>query len=177
MGVRIFVTGFPGSGKSSLVAEIIKELGVKSGGIVTPEIRESGVRKGFRIVDLASGKEGILSRVGLPGPRIGRYGVNLRDIEEIGTEAIKNALEDPGTRLVVMDEVGAMEMISGKFRGIVEDALSSDKDCLIVLHRSFVDKYKGRGRIFFLDRRNREKVKKDILEILGRTEDRRLWTL
>jgi len=166
MGNKILITGLPGCGKSTLVKEIVNELGVRAGGIVTPEIRESGIRKGFRIIDMASKKEGILSHISLPAPRIGKYGVNLKDLEGIGVKAIRDALKNPEITLVVMDEVGAMEMISEKFRNAVEDALSSDKDCLIVLHRNFVKRYRDRGKLFFLTKENRDEVKRGVVGIL-----------
>ena len=165
MSKKIFITGLPGSGKSGLVREIIEELGIKAGGIITPEIREGGVRKGFKIIDLAGRKEGILSHTDLPGPRIGKYGVNLRDIEDMGVRAIENALEDPEIKLLVIDELGSMELCSQEFKNLVGRVIDSDKDFLIVLHRNFVKKY-GRGQVFVLTRDNRRVVKERICELL-----------
>lgn len=163
----VFITGLPGSGKSSLVQEIAKGLRIKAGGIATPEIRSGGIRRGFKIIDLASGKEGILASTDIRGrPRLGKYGVNIRDIEEIGVKAIENALENPEVKLVVIDELGKMELCSSKFEDVMEKALNSRKDLLIVLHRWFVNRYRNRGMVFVLTRENRDRVKEDILKLL-----------
>ena len=167
MGKKIFITGLPGSGKSSLVMEIIRELGVKVGGIVTPEIKDHD-RMGFKIVDIASGRTGILSRVDFSGPRIGKYGVNVKDLEDIGVKAIERSINDPEIKLLVIDEIGTMEMVSEKFCSVVNRALNSEKDCLMVLHRNLVNKYKNMGILFFLDRKNRAHIKRKIIELLER---------
>lgn len=163
---RIFVTGLPGSGKSSLVMEIAKTLGIRTGGLSTPEIREKGFRTGFRLVDLASKKEGILASIHQEtGPQISKYRVNLHDLENIGVKAIENAI-DPEVRLIIIDELGAMEMVSKKFEQIIERVFDSKKNLLIVLHRKFVNKYKNKGRVFVLTWENREQIRKEILDIL-----------
>jgi len=167
MPVRIFITGQPGSGKSRLVQEIVQELGIRAGGIITPEIRKDG-RAGFRIIDIASGRQGILAAVDIKGPRVSKYGVNLKDIEEIGVTAVKKALEDPEVKLIVIDELGKMELCSRAFRDVVQKALESDKDLLVVLHRALVGKYKKHGRVFILTTENRKDVKVHVLEILGK---------
>ncbi len=167
MPERIFITGLPGSGKSSLVGEIVKELKIKAGGIATPEIRVKGTRKGFKIIDLETGREGVLASTDIKGkPRLGKYGVNIKDIDEIGIKAIENALENPRIKLLVIDELGAMEMLSKNFEIAVEKALDSKKNLLIVLHRRFVGRYRDKGRLFFLKEENREQTKKEIMRIL-----------
>jgi nucleoside-triphosphatase len=164
---RIFVTGLPGSGKSSLVMEIAKTLGIRTGGLSTPETREKGFRTGFGLVDLASRKEGTLASIHREtGPQISKYKVNLHDLENIGVKAIENSLLDPEVKLIIIDELGAMEMVSKKFEQIIERVFDSDKDLLIVLHRKFVNRYKNKGRVFVLTWENRKEIRKEILDIL-----------
>ncbi len=162
----IFVTGQPGVGKSLLVLEIIRQLGIKVGGIITPEIRKNG-RMGFKIVDLMDGRSGTLASVDTKGPKVGRYGVNINDIEHIGVRAIERALSNPAINLIVIDELGRMEMISENFKRVIEKAIDSGKDCLIVLHRSYVARYGKRGQLFILTKQNRKKVKEQIIELLN----------
>ena len=53
--MRIFITGMPGVGKTTLalkIAEGLKDLGYKVGGFITKEIRKNGRRVGFKIITL-----------------------------------------------------------------------------------------------------------------------------
>jgi len=59
---NIFISGKPGCGKTSLIMEILKELKLDAGGFYTSEIREEGIRKGFKITTL-DGKKGILAHL------------------------------------------------------------------------------------------------------------------
>jgi len=138
MGCRIFLTGRPGIGKTTVVLETVKllrESGVGVGGMVSFEVRERGVRVGFRVRDLASGLEGWLAHVSLAsGPRIGRYRVDVRVFESIGVEAILHALCDDSVKVVVVDEVGPMELLSHKFRDAMYKLLDSGKNVLGTIH-------------------------------------------
>ena len=116
-----FLTGPPGCGKTSLLREVLSTLGVPAGGFFTEEVREGGRRAGFRLVTL-DGRQAMLASVGRPGPvRVGRYGVNVAALDEVGVPALQEAIERES--LVVVDEIGKMEMASGAFRGAVERAL------------------------------------------------------
>jgi nucleoside-triphosphatase len=79
--MKVFLTGLPGSGKSTVLmkaVEILREKGLKIGGIVTPEKRIGGKRIGFGVKDVWSGAEGILARVGKKvGPKVGKYTIYL----------------------------------------------------------------------------------------------------
>jgi len=63
---NILLTGPPGVGKTTILEEIknrIKEKEYSIGGIYCPEIRENGRRTGFNIIDISSGRKGILASV------------------------------------------------------------------------------------------------------------------
>jgi nucleoside-triphosphatase len=124
-GKNILLTGPPRVGKTTLIMKALAKLKEKdSGGFYTEEIREKGVRVGFRILTL-DGMEGILSHVDYRGGvRVGRYGVNLIDLEEVGVKSILDSLEKD---VVVIDEIGKMELFSGKFRDAVMKALDTGK--------------------------------------------------
>jgi nucleoside-triphosphatase len=114
---RIFLTGEPGCGKTSAIlrtTELLLSQGKKVGGVISGEIRQGGIRLGFRIEDMMTHESGILAHANqTEGPRIGKYRVNLSDIERIGASAI-----DRATRVadvVVVDEIGPMELYSKPF--------------------------------------------------------------
>jgi nucleoside-triphosphatase len=101
--------------------------------MLSSEVRERGDRTGFRLIDVASGRTGVLASTTLPaGPRIGRYRVNLRDLAEIGATALRTAVGHAS--LVVCDEVGPMELYSPEFRRAVAEVLASPTPLLCVVH-------------------------------------------
>lgn len=142
---NLFVTGRPGVGKTTLIERVLELLDVTAGGFCTREIREDYARVGFEIADL-SGSTGILAHVDLEsGFRVGRYGVNRADLERIGVPAIRDAVE--GANLVVMDEIGRMELCSPAFQHEVERALDSVTPVFGTLQdrtSPFLDRVRGR---------------------------------
>ena len=130
---RIAITGRPGVGKTTLIERVLSRLPVSFGGMITKEIRKCGRRVGFAVIDVATGEEGILAHLHLQrGPKLGRYTVNLKDLEGIGINAIARAIE--GKKLVVIDELGPMELSSPLFIPAVERALKSDRSLIISTH-------------------------------------------
>jgi len=104
-----------------------KRLGLMVSGILTEEARTDGVRTGFKIRNLASGEEGWLARTTLQeGLRIGNYRVNTQNLEKIGAMTLDNAARGESP-LVLIDEVGPMEMTSGFFRRALKEVLMSHK--------------------------------------------------
>lgn len=166
---NIFITGKPASGKTTLIMEIIKELNLDAGGFYTLEIREKGIREGFKITTL-DGEEGILAHIDIKSPYVvGKYKVNIRDLEEIGVKSISDALKENKT--VIVDEIGLMEMKSEKFKKAVLTALNSKSKVLGTIRlgsHPFSDKIKARKdtKIFHLTRENREEIKKEIIKLL-----------
>jgi len=163
---NIFITGLPGCGKTTLIKEILKELKIPAKGFFTEEIRKEGERVGFKIVTLSK-KEGILAEKGFKSPyRVSKYGVILKDLEEIGIKEIEEGLK--GDFLIVVDEIGKMELFSNKFREVILKALDSKNKILgtiMLKENQFCDKIKQRKdtKVFYLTRENREEVKKEIL--------------
>jgi nucleoside-triphosphatase len=130
----IMITGIPGIGKTTLISnviEIVKERGYIVGGMVTQEIRDKQKRLGFEILDIHTGKRGILAHTNLKkGSKIGKYIVNVKDLDEVGVAAITNSLNQPEIDLVVVDETGPMEITSTNFRKIVARAICGSKPFL-----------------------------------------------
>lgn len=166
--LRIAVTGSPGVGKSTVVAKVTEKLadhpGFKIEGIQTTEIRKEGHREGFSIRNLATGETGNLSHIKGRGPGFGKYHVNLEDLERIGANAIRNALS---CDLVVIDEIGPMELISGAFVAAVGEILESDKPILAVLHHSsrhpLAQRIRKEFEVLTVDAENRNELPEKIL--------------
>ncbi len=132
MSCRLAITGEPGVGKSTLVQRVLARTKLRYGGILTKEVRVSGRRTGFELIDLHDGRRAPLADEKGQGPRLGRYHVNIHNLEEIGVRALKSALE---ADLIVVDEVGPMELLSERFAETVYEAIASGKSMLVVLHK------------------------------------------
>lgn len=131
MALRIAVTGSPGVGKSTLVEKVAKASGLNVGGVLARERRYKDRRTGFELLDLSTGALGILADETGSGPQLGKYRVHPEDLDGIGAGAIKAALK---CDLIVVDEIGPMELSSRKFVSAVENAIASSKPMLVVLH-------------------------------------------
>ncbi|MFO7899023.1 MAG: NTPase [Planctomycetota bacterium] len=149
MARKMFLTGRPGCGKTTAIQKILDRLTDFAGGFSTGEIRSGGRRLGFRVTDLRSGEEGVLAHVDRKGrPRVSKYGVDIAAFERIGVGALRDALGRDG--LIVIDEVGKMELFSGAFQDAVAAALDSDQPVLGTVTRSrhpFLERLKARDNV------------------------------
>lgn len=119
------LTGRPGTGKTSLIKQAIAGMAGRAGGFYTEEIRSQGIREGFRLVTL-DGQDTILAHVKIQSPyRVGRYGVNTDGLDRVGVWALKRAAQQ--CELVVVDEIGKMELFSASFREAVLEIVDSGK--------------------------------------------------
>ena len=166
---NILLTGRPGIGKTSILKEIIDTLKINAGGFYTREIREGGTRKGFEIITL-NGKKGILAHVDCRSPyRVSKYGVNIKDIEEIAAPALREALKNK--ECIIIDEIGRMELYSPKFCSLVKKVLDSEKKVLGTIqarHNEFLDSIRERKdtKVIEVIFENRRKIVKEIKEVL-----------
>ncbi len=143
MEKRVFIlTGVPGVGKTTVLAKVVSDLhgkGVSVGGMFSREVREGTTRVGFEVVDIAAAKVGWLAHVnGKCGPQVGKYHVNLADLETVGVQAINEATETAD--VIAIDEIGPMEISSAKFVQVAKKALDSKKLFLAVVHQKAQDK-------------------------------------
>ena len=125
---NILLTGVPGIGKTTIIQKVLGQTSARVGGFYTQEIREGKRRVGFRIVSL-DGKEGILAHTHSKSRwRVGKYGVNVEETDRIGVAALERAVEE--SDLIVIDEIGRMELFSERFRQAVVHCLDSRTDVL-----------------------------------------------
>jgi len=159
--MKIFITGSPGCGKTTLIKKLIKFYKGSISGFFTEEIRNK-TRKGFKIKDIQSGEEGILASVDLKsGPKVSKYFVNLKDIEKIAIPSLERKAD-----LYIIDEIGAMELCSKLFEKKLEEILKSEKNILATLHRNYIDKYNKYGKVIWLTKEDRNDVFEKIKEMI-----------
>jgi nucleoside-triphosphatase len=127
----LLLTGPPGCGKTSFIKQAVARLEIRAGGFYTEEIKSRGVRQGFRLVTL-DGETAVLSHLYFKGPhRVSKYGVDVESLDKVGVTAIERAFLE--CDLVVIDEIGKMELLSARFREAVLKILNSDKRLLATI--------------------------------------------
>jgi len=131
--LKLFLTGRPGVGKTTVIMKVIEGFRYRAGGFYTEEIRKGSIREGFRIKTL-DGRDGILAHVSRSGPfRVGKYGVDVDAFDEIAIPSLERALERE--ELIIIDEIGKMELFSRRFRSLIRRILESDERILGVIHQ------------------------------------------
>jgi nucleoside-triphosphatase len=122
------LTGRPGTGKTRLIKQAIAEVSVTAGGFYTEEIRSQGIRQGFRLITL-DGQDTILAHVKIKSRyRVGKYGVDIDALDRVGVSALQRASQQ--CELVVVDEIGKMELFSASFREAVLKIIDSGQRLL-----------------------------------------------
>lgn len=166
------ITGPPRCGKTTLILKIsqVDSLSDNISGFITEEVRKRGERIGFKLISLSDRKEGFLAKKGFSSPyRVGRYGVNIEDLEDIGCSAIEKGLRSG--KAILIDEIGKMELFSSQFKKILLDALDSPQKVLAsIMERDndFADSIKRRSdaKLICLHRANFEQVFKEVKDWL-----------
>ena len=166
---NILICGTPGVGKTTLIKKILKRINLRAGGFYTEEIKENNRRVGFKIISLDN-QEGILAHISIKGAkRVGRYGVNIYDLEGIGVKSLDRALRNED--LVIIDEIGKMEIFSDKFKEKVLACLNSEKFVLATIGiggDKYISRIKERDDVivFKMNRENRDELMDKVLSLI-----------
>src|SRR6266498_2502921 len=161
MTEKVLLTGRPSCGKTTLIKRVVNDLARRAGGFYTEEIREGRTRAGFKIVTL-DGEEAVFARVDLKTPEhVGKYALDLSALERIGVGALRQAVR--ARRLVVIDEIGPMEIRSPIFRDAVNEALDSEVPVLATIFARplpFTEAIKSRPDVTLIEvcRENRDRL-------------------
>ncbi len=161
------LSGGPGVGKTTIIKQATTTVEGKAGGFFTEEIRSGGVRQGFRIVTL-EGQSAILAHIDIKSPhRVSKYGVDVEGLDRVGVSALRQATRE--CDLVVIDEIGKMELFSPAFKEAVLEAINSGKRVLGTIMLSshpWADQIKRHPDVALipLTRMNRSQVLEQVLE-------------
>ena len=166
---KILLTGRPACGKTTLIKRVVNNLPRGAGGFYTEEIRDGGTRAGFKIVML-NGEEAVFAHVDFKTPHhVGKYGLDLSALERIGVGAVRQAIQ--ARRLVVIDEIGPMEIRSPIFREAVNEAPDSEVLVLATIFArplTFTDPIKFRPDVTLIEVRpdNRERLVSELSDAI-----------
>lgn len=173
----IVLTGPPGIGKTTVVKrvyELLAQSGTKVCGFYTEELRESGCRIGFDVVT-TNGKRAPLARLRnlskrTTGPSVGKYTVCVRSFEEIALDSLKQPAE-----VVILDEVGKMELFSKPFQDSVRQLFCRSNTCILVSvpiakgnSVPLVEEVKSyqNSQLITVDHENRDRLPDQILSVI-----------
>jgi nucleoside-triphosphatase len=168
----LLLEGRPGIGKTTVarrLVELLRKDDVPLRGFTTEEIRVAGRRLGFE-VETVLGRRAVLAHVELPGPpRVGKYGVDLSAFEEL----VLPVLRTPKIGgVVLIDELGKMELASAGFREAVTALLDREVSMVATVHvyrHPYTEALKARRDVEVLrvDARNRDELPERLLERLS----------
>ena len=172
---NILLTGRPGIGKTTLILKVVKTLNVDARGFYTQEIRKGNARVGFEIVEIGSdhARRGVFAHTDFNKRyKVGRYGVNISILEDIGVKTIDKGIEEK--KVIIIDEIGKMELFHSEFLKILERIIDSDNIVLATISYRMTEllaKFGNRSDalIFNLenapkDTRKRKELKEKILK-------------
>jgi nucleoside-triphosphatase len=136
---------------------LLSERGISLRGFVTEELREGRRRVGFTVETFA-GERATLAHVDFSGPpRVGRYGVDLEAFERVALPALAGVEEE---ELVLIDELGKMELASGAFRSAVSELFG--RACVVatvhVARHPFTDALKRDVEVVRVTQGNRDEL-------------------
>lgn len=159
---KILITGAPGIGKTTIIKKIIDNLqkkGCAVDGFYTQEIREQGKRTGFKIIGLRN-FEGMLAHVNFKTKhRVGKYFVKVDDLEE----CIDN-IANP--EVLIIDEIGKMELFSEKFKRFIEKILDEDRIVIATVGEKFVRRFGKNTELIRVTLNNRDSIPEIVLNKL-----------
>lgn len=175
MGNAYLLTGEPKIGKTTALKKIIEIVGFDHfGGFYTEEIRINNARIGFRFVILG-GKTVPFASIDFDSPiQVGKYGVDINKLEIEIIEAIYKAIETK--KIVVIDEIGPMQLFSQKFKQTVINVLDGSQSLLgtiMFYPHEWADNLKKQDsvKLYKLSYENRNSIPLKIVEILKNETD------
>ena len=166
---NIILTGPPRIGKTTIIRSLISKLADRCAGFYTEEILQESQRAGFKLI--TCGKSNcVLAHKEIKGHyHVGKYGVNLDCVEGYGVPSIKKGIK--AQKVIIIDEIGKMEILSRPFKLAVLDALDSKCPVIATMlfkRHPFYDKIRARKDVEIIEvtEENRDRLPEIVIQKL-----------
>ncbi|SFM86558.1 NTPase [Thermodesulforhabdus norvegica] len=165
---RLFITGKPGCGKTTIIKHLGHHLrlsGYEICGFYTEEIRKEGSRTGF-IIKTWDGTEALLAHKDAKSPyTVGKYKVLVENIDSVALPSMNPPSENT---LILIDEIGKMECLSQDFCRKILSIMEAPNPLIATVPirgGKFVERIKSMpgAVILVLDPGNRENLRDELL--------------
>ncbi len=167
---NILITGYPRVGKTTLINRIVETKKRKVVGFVTNEVKLNNRRAGFNIESFSGLKLQLASKENRQSLyRVANYGVYLKNVDTI-VDQVNQDMEELSYELIILDEIGKMELFSSKFKQFVVKCL--EQKCVLgtimMRDNNFTSKIKNSldTIVYQLTEKNRAHAEKDILKLM-----------
>jgi nucleoside-triphosphatase len=170
----LLLTGMPGVGKTTIIRRVAERLrGIKLGGFYTEELRETGERTGFRLVDF-EGRALTFAHVDFGEPRVSKYGV---DVSALDARAKALLAPDADVAVYLVDEIGKMECMSARFVAVMRTLLASSSLVVATVARKgegFIAEAKRwpGAALWEVTRDNRDRLPDEVIAWLAKSDVR-----
>lgn len=146
--MKYLITGPPGCGKTTFIKKLFLEFKeLKPEGFYTEEVREKGIRVGFSIYDSNFNFRGYLAHINFNTPyKVSKYSVDLENFEKF-----LKTLNFLNSKIILIDEIGKMEVFSVYFKNLILEILNSNK--------IFIGTIALKGNIFIEEIKKRKGIK------------------
>lgn len=181
MSFKILITGPPRCGKSTLIRKLIDRLKEKYMlyGFLTPEVRKNGKRIGFDIKDINSSKIIPLARKGNYNSEftLGSYKVFIEKFDTFLSKSmvtLRGIKGDPNhskPSLLIIDEIGKMELFSELFQSKLKEIFTSNLSVIGTIGKGMNQPIKEfilnipEIKLFSLTRNNQKDIFEKIMQI------------
>lgn len=163
--MQIFISGNPGSGKTTLVKRIYEEYKEYFIGFWTEEIRVNKRRVGFEVVTTWGERKILASIERRSNFRVGKYFVYPEVLDPIIEKISKERYDK---KILLIDEIGRMEFYSNSFKNFILNLLKDERiNILATIHRNYLHLVKS---YIWLDRKKwfeiYKRIKKEIESLI-----------
>ncbi|CAK9822223.1 Cancer-related nucleoside-triphosphatase homolog [Anthophora retusa] len=185
---RVLLTGPPGIGKTTLckkLASMMKEQNYKFDGFYTEEVRgENGSRIGFDVVlvknpaerSILARIENVINRSQCSKYKVGNYHVFVNDFEAAALPVFES-----NTDILIIDEIGKMELFSRKFHNEIEKLCFGNSNTPFIIatipqmhkvpqrYLSLFQKLQAdeRCKVITVNRQNRDNLSEEIFQFIS----------
>jgi nucleoside-triphosphatase len=175
MKIKILITGPPRSGKSTLILRLIEYLSKRDidvYGFLTPEVREGKNRIGFDILNIKTEEREELARKGdfETKFRVGKYCVFIEKFEKFISNLDNIVVQQED--LIIIDEIGKMELFSKKFQEFVIRIFDSEISIIATIGLTIKHSIKDHlinladVKVFNLNRQNFQRTFSEITSMI-----------